>query len=445
MAEKLASTCVLIDNVLVLYQRERSTVWQCRYKIDGVWQRATTKERDIKVAKDVAHELMFEAKVRKRSNLPFITRKFRHVAKLAVQRMEDDKTAGKGMVSFKDYIRVINEYLIPFFGNFSITSIDYTVLDQFNTWRADKMGKAPAQSTLLTQNAALNRVFDEAEIRNFMTAANRPKLESKGKASDRRPAFDLKEARAMLGNFEGWIERGRTEQSKELRHLLRDYVEVLLDTGARPGDELLNLKWKQVEYADKLALVRTGVIEEDEPSDQPPQEVVLHSLNRSCWMQVSGKTGSRQITGSTSTVKVLARIIKRNYGITNPFTDPFKGVAIATNDDYVFRTKAKEKPTSFQKLFESYLEEHNLLIDPRTEQKRVFYSLRHTYATLAITHDLVPFAALTLQMGTSVQMIQKHYNHLKIKEAIEQLRRTETRQLLNSGGVVDEIYKSALA
>ena len=162
-------------------------------------------------------------------------------------------------------------------------------------------------------------------------------------------------------------------------------------------------------------------------------------------MQVSGKTGSRQITGSTSTVKVLVRIIKRNYGITNPFTDPFKGVAIATNDDYVFRTKAKEKPTSFQKMFESYLDEHNLLIDPRTEKKRVFYSLRHTYATLAITHDLVPFAALTLQMGTSVQMIQKHYNHLKVKEAIEQLRRTETRKLLSSGGVIDEIYRSSLA
>ena len=445
MPEKIDTTHVLMDNELVLYRRENSTIWQCRFKVAGIWQRATTKQHDIKKAKTTARELMIEAEIRKRSNLPFITRKFRHVAKLAVQRMDDDKAAGKGMVSYKDYIRVINEYLIPFFGNYSITSVNYTALDEFNSWRTEKMGKTPARSTLMTQNAALNRVFDEAVIRNFLSPANRPKLKSKGNESDRRPAFDLNEARAMLGGFESWIDRARNEQSKELRYLLRDYVEVLLDTGARPGDELLNLKWKQVEYADKLAHVSTGVLEEDEPSDQPPQEIVLHSLNRSCWMQVSGKTGSRQITGSTSTVKVLVRIIKRNYGITNPFTDPFKGVAIATNDDYVFRTKAKEKPTSFQKMFESYLDEHNLLIDPRTEKKRVFYSLRHTYATLAITHDLVPFAALTLQMGTSVQMIQKHYNHLKVKEAIEQLRRTETRKLLSSGGVIDEIYRSSLA
>jgi len=44
---------------------------------------------------------------------------------------------------------------------------------------------------MLTHNAALNRVFDEAVIRNFLTEANRPKLEAKGKASDRRPAFDM--------------------------------------------------------------------------------------------------------------------------------------------------------------------------------------------------------------------------------------------------------------
>ena len=141
MPEKLDTTHVLMDNELVLYRREHSTIWQCRFKVDGIWQRATTKQHDIKKAKDAAKKLMILAEVRKESNLPFITRKFRHVAKLAVQRMDDDTTAGKGMVSYKDYIRVINEYLIPFFGNYSITSVNYTVLDEFNTWRTAKMGR----------------------------------------------------------------------------------------------------------------------------------------------------------------------------------------------------------------------------------------------------------------------------------------------------------------
>lgn len=442
MPKKAATTHVLMSNELVIYQRENSSVWQCRYKVDGVWQRATTKLRDLAKARAKAKELMLEAEIRRRSNLPFITRKFRHVAKLAIDRMEQDVLAGRGKVSFADYIRVIDDYLIPFFGNHSITSITYALLDEFNTWRTERMGKAPSQSTLMTQNAALNRVFDEAVIRNFLSNANRPKLEAKGKASDRRPAFDLNEIHALFASFEDWTARARNDKSRELRLLLRDYVEVLLDTGARPGDELLNLKWKQVKYSMKPVTTETGEWYEEEPSDQPPEPVVKTDINRSCEMTVTGKTGTRVMLGMNPTIKAFVRIIERNYDRRNNYIEPFKDVAVAANADYVFRTKDKEKPTSFQKMFESFLDEHNLLIDPKTEQKRVFYSLRHTYATLALTHDHVPIHTLAKQMGTSVLMIERHYSHLKVMQAIEQLRNRETRRLIAAGSVIDQAYVS---
>lgn len=447
MPQKAATTHVLMSNELVLYQREHSNVWQCRYKVDGVWQRATTKLRDLGKAKVQAKELMMEAEIRRRSNLPFITRKFRHVAKLAIDRMEQDALAGRGKVSFADYIRVTSDFLIPFFGNYSITSIDYALLDEFDIWRTENMRRlpdgtqrTPTRSTLLTHNAALNRVFDEAVVRGFLTDANRLKLEAKGKASDRRPAFDLNEIHAMFASFDGWIERARNERSKELRLLLRDYVEVLLDTGARPGDELLNLKWRQVKYSMKPVTIETGEHYDEEPSDQPPEQVVKTDLNRSCELTVTGKTGTRQMLGMNPTIKAFVRIIERNYGIRNNHIEPFKDVAVATNADYVFRTKDKEKPTSFQKMFESFLDEHNLLIDPRTEQKRVFYSLRHTYATLALTHDKVPIHTLAKQMGTSVVMIEKHYSHLRVVQAIEQLRNYETRRLIAAGSVIEQTH-----
>ncbi len=436
MPQKVETTHVLMENELVLYKRDHSKVWQCRFKVDGTWQRATTKQHDIAKAKVKAKELMIEAEIRKRSNLPVITRKFRHVAKLAIDRMDTETAAGRGKASFVDYKRIIDDYLIPYFGNHAITNITYALIEQFDAWRIEQMGKAPTHSTLLSHNAALNRVFDEAVARAFLTDANRPKLEAKGKVGDRRPDFDINEVRALRAGFDAWIERGRNEKSKELRALLRDYVDVLLDTGARPGDELLNLKWKQVQFAMKPVITPTGQVDEE------GETIELPNLNRSCLMTVSGKTGPREIAGMNVTVKAFERIIKRNYTNKNPIIDPFKGIAIATNDDYVFRTKSKQKPTSLQNLFYGYLEEHNLLIDPRTGQKRVFYSLRHTYATLALTLDLVPLATLTVQMGTSVAMIEKHYSHLKVREAIEQLRRHETRKMLDSGGVIDEIYSA---
>ena len=122
MAEKNETTHTLLERELIVYRRERSNIWQCRFKVDGIWQRASTKERDLKKAKTKANELRIEAEIRKRSNLPVITRKFRDVAKLAVERMEHEIRSGNGKVSYADYIRVIEEYLITALGKRSITN-----------------------------------------------------------------------------------------------------------------------------------------------------------------------------------------------------------------------------------------------------------------------------------------------------------------------------------
>ena len=447
MPEPKETTHTLIERALIVYRRERSGIWQCRYKVDGVWQRASTKERDLTKAKARAHELRMEAEIRRRSNLPVITRKFRDVARLAVERLEHEIAVGKGKRSYTDYIRVINDYLIPILGKRSITSIDYQALDELNIKRAERMEKVPTQSTMLTHNAALNRVFDEAVIRGFLTEANKPKLEATGKKSERRAAFDMNELRALLANFDDWIDVARTEQSKEMRQLMRDYVDVLLDTGARPGTELLNLQWRQIKFAMKPTLKPTGEIDNTDNTEDTHDEIVLPNLNRSVEMVVSGKTGTRTIVGMLRTVKALERIAERNYEREEDeeepgITDPFKKLTVPTNTDFVFRTKNKEEQTSWQKMFESYLKEHNLLTDPITGNKRVFYSLRHTYATLALTNDQVPIHTLAKQMGTSVLMIEKHYSHLKVVQAIDQLRGEETRRLIDAGGVVDEIYTS---
>jgi len=355
-----------------------------------------------------------------------------------VQRLDDETKSGNGKVIYSDYTRVINNVCVPFFGKHSIANIDTALLAEFDEWSVQKNGAALSKSTMQTRNAALNRVFDEAIVRGFLTQANKPKLKSSGKSAERRPDFDLAEIRAVLHNFDAWILRARNDDSKELRMLLCDYVSALVDTGARPGDELLNLKWNQVKFASKPTVKHTG---EFDNTDDEHNEITLVDLNKSCELTVSGKTGKRLMLGMQRTVNALQRIARRNYkDYAGTLLAPLKGIAVANNSDYVFRTQAQAKPTSFQKLFEGYLDEHNLLIDSNG-QKRVFYSLRHTYATLALIHDRVPIHTLAKQMGTSVGMIEQHYSHLKAVQAIEQLRGDETRRLIDAGGVLDEIYK----
>jgi integrase len=122
--------------------------------------------------------------------------------------------------------------------------------------------------------------------------------------------------------------------------------------------------------------------------------------------------------------------------------DGLEAITESNHNGYVFRMADGKEQQSFQKLFESFLKQHNLLIDPNTEQKRVFYSLRHTYATLALTHDMVPIHTLAKQMGTSVLMIERHYSHLQVIQAIEQLRGANTRKLIEADSKAAENYPS---
>jgi integrase len=401
MREKNENTLILIERQLRIYKRERSAVWQCAFNVDGRWQRTSTNERELAKAKKAAHDILVKANVKKELNIAPITRKLKDVANVVLKQLEKEITNNTAKPIFKDYIAILKNYIIPILGKYNVNSISREALDEYETKLAKKMRKPATFSTQQTHNAVLNMIFDEAVLQRFMTELDRPKLVAKGKVSERRPAFDMDEIRALRENIDGWIKRAETTVSKNLRLLLREYVYVLLDTGARPGKELLNLRWKQIRYTHTNA---SGSHVE---------------------MTVSGKTGKRKIIGWAETISVLKRLLKAQ-GLVG-----LEAITESNHNGYVFRMADGKEPQSFQKLFESFLRQHNLLIDPNTEQKRVFYSLRHTYATFKLTYDKTPIYTLAEHMGTSVAMIEKHYGHLKVKEALPQLKGDTTRELLN--------------
>ena len=410
MREKKETTHILIERQLRIYQRERSAVWQCAFNVDGRWQRTSTNERDLAKARKKAHEILVQANVKKELNVAPITRKLKDVANIILKQLEKDIKEQTAKPIYKDYVSILNKYIIPILGKYNVNNIKREALDEYENKLAKKMGKQPTYSTQLTHNAVLNIIFDEAVLQRFMTELERPKLVAKGKVSERRPAFDMEEIRALRENFDGWIKRAENPTSKNLRTLLREYVYVLLDTGARPGKELLNLRWKQIRY-------------------YTDREHGSHVE-----MTVDGKTGKRKIIGWSETITVLKRLLKEQ-GLGG-----LESVTESNHNGYVFRMADGKEPQSFQKLFETYLRQHNLLIDPNTEQKRVFYSLRHTYATFKLTYDRTPVYTLAEHMGTSVAMIEKHYGHLKVKEALPQLKGETTRALLNKKARISPTY-----
>ena len=439
MSIQKPTTHTLIARKLIVYQRERSAIWQCRFNVDGRWQRASTGERDLAEAKAKAHDILVEANTLKKLNVAPITRRFKDIASAVMRKLKDEVKTRKAKPIYKDYITAIDTYLIPVLGKYAVNNITYEALEELDRRRTKRMGKAATRSTQLTHNAALKLIFDEAIYKGYMVELNRPKLVAKGKVSERRMEFGLDETRALKSNFTEWIEAGKAD-SKELRKLLKDYVMVLLDTGARPGKELLELRWTQIELKKYPTSKKTGVIELPNEYSDTGEEITTFNLNRTAVINIqAGKTGSRLAIGRLPTVKALEDIAQRNYGKTlskllkeqcNDYIFTYKEF-VSDRQNKPNRKPKLVRPTSFSKLFDTYLTEHNLQIDSVTQKKRVLYSLRHTYATLALTNDNVPIHTLAKQMGTSTTMIEKHYSHLDSVKAVHQLRGDESRMLID--------------
>ncbi len=446
MPQKLDSTHQLIPNKLVIYRRPNSSVWQCRYKVDGKWLVSTTKSNNIAEATQQAHRLLIQAEIRRDANIAVVTKKFRDVARQAIKRMEIEQAGGKAPVSYDQYKRITTEFLIPFFGNKNIDSITFKILEEYAEWRTVQMGKAPAYSTVRKHNVTLNRIFDEAIERGYMTNVSVPKLETKGRKSTNYPSFEVEEVNAVIANFEAWIEAANTDKKKQQRQMLQDYVRVLIDTGARPGKELLDLQWKKIKV--KIAV-------QDDPqrvvNDEGEVEIITHrpdedGLNElitktvyTVLMNVSGKTKERTVNGFDETFNVLRGIVDRNYKDQNTSV---KKLTDGKSEDYVFRTQEGAMPSSFNHLFERYLSDHNLLLDPSTGRKRVFYSLRSTYATTVMNLDAVPIRDLSKQLGNSVGVIQKHYDRATGEAIVENVRAPNSKKALFDTSNVNDIYKS---
>ena len=386
-------TIKIMDGVAVLFRRNRSAAWQVRYKANGKWLRTTTQQMLLADARRAAEDIVLEARFKQRHGMPVVTKRFASVAATAIARMNAALAAGEGKTVYAHYIGALHNYLVPYFGNHGVASVDAGLLRKFAVWRTDQMKHEPRSSTVNTHNAALSRVFDVAVELGYMNKAQLPVLQNKPRDSDRRPDFTLVEYRHLYRFMRSWVKQGKSGKSRNMRMLLRDYVLILANTGMRHGTESMGLKWKHVsEFMDVD--------------------------RRYLAMWVDGKTGGRELIARHNCVTYLKRIHARADDLKHLTWDQ---LLTAGRDEFVFRLPDGTQSKSLHQTFEVLLTDAGLLVDRRTEQNRTLYSLRHTYATMSLIHARVDIHTLAKQMGTSILMIERHYSHLKPRQRAEQL------------------------
>jgi len=79
-------------------------------------------------------------------------------------------------------------------------------------------------------------------------------------------------------------------------------------------------------------------------------------------------------------------------------------------------------------MFEDYLNHLGILVDPSTGRNRVLYSIRSTFSTAMMSLDKTPIRDLSVQLGNSVGMIQKHYDRATAAQIAINLQGVNTRK-----------------
>lgn len=219
-----------------------------------------------------------------------------------------------------------------------------------------------------------------------------PKLTSTGEKGKLRPGFSKAEIEHLLAFMVEWQHQGKLAVKREIRPLLRDYVEILLLTGIRHGTEAMGIRWQDPAWHTKGG-------------------------ERYVCVWADGKTGGRWPIAKHRAVDVLRRLHARQQDIAEM---PFEDVLTARVPLLLFRFSDGHQPHSFVGSFRRLMRDSGLLADG-AGQNRTLYSLHHTYATLALLEGGTDIHTLSQQMGNSAAMIERHYSKLKATMAAVRL------------------------
>ncbi|ALK90336.1 tyrosine-type recombinase/integrase [Limnohabitans sp. 63ED37-2] len=384
----------LRDGELVLYRRSRSLLYQCRYRLaDGSWVRQTTGKAALEHAIARACDIYDEARYRQRLGLAHRTHSVAQIAAVccAALRQQID---GKGKkTALNDYLSIIERYFVPYFGERQLETLTHTDVREFELWRDRQMTRKPKTSTLNNFTSAWSRLVATAVEQGYISErVPVPKLTSKGEKGKTRPAFSKEEIEQLLEFVETWQHKGKFAVEHEIRPLLRDYIEMLLYTGMRHGTEAMGIRWRDLEWHTK-----DGV--------------------RYLRVWVDGKTGGRWLIAKHKAVDVLRRLHARQKDIASV---PFEDVLTTRVPHLLFRFSDGHQPHSLVGTFRKLMRDSGLLVDG-AGQTRTLYSLRHTYATLALLEGGADIHTLSKQMGNSAAMIERHYSKLTATMAADRL------------------------
>lgn len=377
------------DGRIILFKRPeyKKPNWYARIKVRGStgYKVISTKTSDLRkaghYADELAEELYYKVKEGGSVNSPSFKKVYNDWKKNALTTSSTRQ--GK---SWQNTCERIEAYALDYFANKRIDSFKSGDFIEYFGWREQNYKRTrPSQNTLKRERTCLLPIFNYAYQKNLIREL--PSIPTIKAEAKRRPTFTAKEWRQITRKMREWVKDGKKVGSWRERFVAQQYFLILANTGLRVG-EARGLTWADIRR------VNTN-----------NEKFVI--------AEVIGKTGSREVIFQQQAETYIDRLLDLRKEELNE---------TPSDAEFVFCKKDGSSIQSFKKSFQSLIE-FSGVNKKRNGMTRTIYSLRHFYATMRLSNNVSPWL-LAKNMGTSVEMLDKHYGQTINSELANQITKT---------------------
>ena len=128
-----------ISDTLYIFKQDNSERWYARFVLYNRWYCKSTKKKDKDEAIAMAHRIYLDHEIRIETNTLVQSKRFRDVAETVIEKLENELAHGGGKPTYKDYIRALTNYHIPYFDRTYVTSINQESIRNFDAWRIEQL------------------------------------------------------------------------------------------------------------------------------------------------------------------------------------------------------------------------------------------------------------------------------------------------------------------
>jgi hypothetical protein len=206
----------LRDGEVVVYSRNASRLYQCRYKLsNGKWHRVSTRKASVENTVSVACLLYDEARFRQKLGLAHTAQTFAQIAKVTLINLQQQIDIKGTRVAFDSYVSCIEKYFLPYFGDRRLEELTHKDIVDFELWCNRQMNKKPKASTLNNFSSTWNRLIKTAIDKGYLSENSKvPRLSTQGAKSNPRPAFTRSEIDNLLMFMKTWSVGERNDLEK---------------------------------------------------------------------------------------------------------------------------------------------------------------------------------------------------------------------------------------